>query len=308
MQTPRRRTTKSIALHAWIAEQILNFIADKKIQQGSRLAEERLAYYFRVSRTPVRSALTQLVAQGVVEKRHNLGYFVAVAPESISVGASVDGVERDYCRRLIEDRLSGLLPNRVTERVLLDQYGFTRAQLAEILLKLSHEDWIVRLPGKGWEFVPPLATKTANQHAYQCRILIEPAALLQRGFHLPETKLVELRNEQKAMLGDGQQRLSLVQVLRTAFQFHEAIVFAAGNPYFNDAIRGVGRQFEIQSRDPALGTGILTTIFHDHMQILDLIRTKQMEKASVLMKCHIYREQKLICNDSTVLSTSFSLE
>ncbi|QXO16069.1 GntR family transcriptional regulator [Vibrio ostreae] len=52
------------------------------IAAGTRLDEAQLAQRFQVSRTPVREALKQLTASGLVEHRHRRGVFVSAVPVS----------------------------------------------------------------------------------------------------------------------------------------------------------------------------------------------------------------------------------
>lgn len=52
------------------------------IAAGTRLDEALLARRFEVSRTPVREALKQLTASGLVEHRHRRGVFVSEVPVS----------------------------------------------------------------------------------------------------------------------------------------------------------------------------------------------------------------------------------
>lgn len=59
-----------------IREQLEQAILLGEFTSGSRLDESQLATRFKVSRTPVREALKQLVASGLLEHRPNKGVFV----------------------------------------------------------------------------------------------------------------------------------------------------------------------------------------------------------------------------------------
>ena len=71
--TPQRRT-RAVELAAALADQILR----GGLAPGQRLDEQELAQRFGVSRTPVREALGQLAATGLVEHRPRRGVIVAV--------------------------------------------------------------------------------------------------------------------------------------------------------------------------------------------------------------------------------------
>jgi DNA-binding GntR family transcriptional regulator len=62
---------------AAIAAAVERDIAEGRLAAGERIDEAALAGRFKVSRTPVREALRQLAATGMVEHRANRGAFVA---------------------------------------------------------------------------------------------------------------------------------------------------------------------------------------------------------------------------------------
>jgi DNA-binding GntR family transcriptional regulator len=55
---------------------------------------------------------------------------------------------------IAEDRLSGKLPDRVSESELMRLYDLPRGRLLKILSRIADDRWIERLPGHGWEFLP----------------------------------------------------------------------------------------------------------------------------------------------------------
>jgi len=67
-----------------LAEAIRSSLSDEilhgSISPGTRLDEVELANSFNVSRTPVREAIKQLTASGLVEHRHRCGAFVSELP------------------------------------------------------------------------------------------------------------------------------------------------------------------------------------------------------------------------------------
>ena len=75
-----QRQTRAAALAAPLADEILR----GGLAPGRRLDEQELAQRFAVSRTPVREALGQLAATGLVEHRPRRGVIVAViAPQRL---------------------------------------------------------------------------------------------------------------------------------------------------------------------------------------------------------------------------------
>nr|WP_163504034.1 GntR family transcriptional regulator [Halomonas socia] len=71
MQTAQRKKTNPEV----IAKRMLALVQDKDIQVGSHLPEKLFSESLKVSRTPIRSALSYLESKGVVRKEPNRGYF-----------------------------------------------------------------------------------------------------------------------------------------------------------------------------------------------------------------------------------------
>jgi DNA-binding GntR family transcriptional regulator len=73
---PRRRAAMP-TLASIVQQKIVNDISHGQLPPGMRLEEEELAERYRVSRTPVREALRQLSALGIVDTRQRQGMVVA---------------------------------------------------------------------------------------------------------------------------------------------------------------------------------------------------------------------------------------
>lgn len=73
---PRRRAAIP-TLASIVQQKIVNDISHGQLPPGMRLEEEELADRYRVSRTPVREALRQLSALGIVDTRPRQGMVVA---------------------------------------------------------------------------------------------------------------------------------------------------------------------------------------------------------------------------------------
>jgi DNA-binding GntR family transcriptional regulator len=75
---PARLRPKSLSRERF--ERIYKVIRDRicllEYQPGTRLAEEELAQEFGISRTPIRSVLSRLEGEGLVQSRHGVGTFV----------------------------------------------------------------------------------------------------------------------------------------------------------------------------------------------------------------------------------------
>jgi DNA-binding GntR family transcriptional regulator len=90
-----------------VREELENAIAWGEFSPGSRLDETALAARFGVSRTPVREALQQLAAAGLIEIRPRRGATVAMAsPERLYEMFEVMAELEAMCARLAARRVS----------------------------------------------------------------------------------------------------------------------------------------------------------------------------------------------------------
>jgi DNA-binding GntR family transcriptional regulator len=89
------------------ADAIRRKIFDGRLKDGEPLRQDLLAAEFGISRTPVREALVQLEAEGLVKIEPHKGAVVA--------GASITGIEETFeLRELLETRLLALSAPRLT--------------------------------------------------------------------------------------------------------------------------------------------------------------------------------------------------
>ncbi len=101
--SPPRTTTLAEDLRRQLADEIL----EGRLYPGVRLDEQELAARFGVSRTPVREALRQLAATGLVVERPRKGVVVAtVTPERMTEMFEVMGEMEAACARFAALRMT----------------------------------------------------------------------------------------------------------------------------------------------------------------------------------------------------------
>lgn len=86
-----------------IAERITNAVMEHRLPPGIKLAEEKLATAFGVSRTKIRQALTMLSREGLVKLHPNRGAFVTspTVKEALDLFATRRLVEPEIVRSVI---------------------------------------------------------------------------------------------------------------------------------------------------------------------------------------------------------------
>src|SRR5438105_9969873 len=182
-----------------LTSRILDYIRANDLQPDQHLPSQTLADALRVSRAPIGAALQILEDMKVVRSEPNRGFFlVKGASELPDVGAEAmePESEDEWYFAIAEDRLTGKLPDRVSENELIRRYGLSRTRLLKILTKIAEEGWLERLPGNGWAFGPLLTSRQSYQQGYELRVALEPQALLLPSFEIDRAAFAVARAQQ----------------------------------------------------------------------------------------------------------------
>ncbi len=275
-----------------IAGQIVDLLRAERLEIGSHLPAQMLADRLRVSRSPVNEALQLLHEKGVVERQKNRGYFLArpladAAGIEKSLGLPADDTVSQTYFRIAEDRLQGRLPAEVSEATLKSRYALTGAQLATVLARIAGEGWAERKPGYGWIFSSMLTTPDSLLKSYRLRLALEPAALLEPGYHLDPLVLQRCRAAELHLLEGGIETDTADQLHDRGVRFHESLVEASGNSFFIDAIRRVNRVRRLLSYRSMQDRGRYEEHCRQHLHILDLVEHGRNADAAQAMSRHL---------------------
>ena len=296
--TDSREDVSPHTLASRLAAQIIERARQLGMSAGAHLTEQELADAFRVSRTPVRMALRVLQDMNLVENRPNRGFFLTQAADEANattgIQAAPEGADEDPLYfQIAEDRLTGALGERCTEAELARRYGASRARILRLLSRMAQEGWIERLPGHGWSFQPALTAGQAYDQGYRYRMLIEPAALLEPGYHLSAETIMETRAQQRAMLAGGIQHWSRSETFAANANFHEVIVSGANNPFLLGGLRRVNRLRRLHEyRTLQHHRDRLVYECQDHLHLLDLIEAGRYAEAATHLHDHLNRSRE----------------
>lgn len=275
------------SLSAQVAHQILDYIAEQGLAEGDRLPERTLAERFRVSRSPVREALRMLARTGAVLPLEK-GGFAVQASNPLSIARSNPAGDDDPVYFAIaEDRLSGQLPERVTENYLIRRYGLSRGHLSKLLRRMASEGWLERLPGHGWGFAPVLAAASTVEQSYLFRLEIEPAALLQPTFVLDRPAIERCRKQQMALLAGGLASASPAQLFECNSLLHETVIQCSGNLFFHDALKRINRLRRLIAYRRISSRPLGESQCGEHIRILELLLDGEREKAAFELRQHL---------------------
>lgn len=276
-------------LQAEIVGRLIAMLDHERPAIGSRLPEQRVARQLGVSRSPVRTAMKFLEAQGYLLSEHGRGFIVARLPENGAQPVDLPESRADLAHdRLLRDRASGHLGSEVTEAELAERYGVSRAVLARVLARLTGEGLIERQRGHGWRFVEALESDAAYEESYEFRITVECAALRARGFVADPEILAGLRRRHEAILA-APCDVTPAQWFDTNSAFHEGLASLSGNRFYLQAIRRQNhlRRMLEYAEFSALSKARLEQSCREHLAILDAIAGGDRAWAEALLRRHL---------------------
>ena len=284
--------TMPTRLQQEIAERILQLVRDDALAAGAWLNENATARRLGVSRTPVRAALDHLAEQGVVRRHLNKGIEILKLP---AAGDSVLPPEEiDLAMvRLAHERENGLLPDEVSELEVMRRYELGRPEAQKLLARLADLDMVERKPGYGWRFLHEPRDQRLREESYRFRLIIEPMAMLEPGFHLDPGWIAEMRARHAETLRQPWRESSSVAFYEMNADFHEGLAAATGNRYFHSAVRRQNQLRRLSNYDWDHGFERVQVNCTEHLGMLDHLEAGENEVASALMRTHLLRASKL---------------
>jgi len=289
LHEPQMNNLRQPKLGAQIALQIGEMIREGRFAVGQHLSAQKLADEFHVSRQPVKDALKILEDRGIVESQKNRGCFVATAEDEVlanATGSDQLGEDEPYFR-IAEDRLTGRLPEEVTETDLRRHYQISRAEIQGMLARMAQEGWIERKPGYGWRFLPVLTSPAMHRQSYEFRLVLEPAALLCPTYVVDKNAFARTREQQAAMLTGEIWKLSPARLFQAGTDLHELVVGCSGNPFFLDTLRRINRLRRLIEYRAMFDRGRLIKQCEEHIKLLDLLLEGRREQAAEFLRLHL---------------------
>lgn len=284
---PREAPTEG-GLSEQLSSAILQWIGADGLAAGTRLTERDLAQKFKVSRSPIRRALQSLHQAGYVSRTDTGRYVVAASGSQLpsTTADPVSGVEELYLR-IAEDRLDGKLAERISESALARRYDLTRAQVSQILRRISNEGWAAPLPGHGWEFLPVLTSLRSYQDSYRFRLLVEPAAILEPTFQLDRLELLQRRDEQQALVDGGIYAVTAAELFELNTRLHGTIARCSGNSFIVDSLDRINRLRRLIEYRQALVPERAVVRCAEHVELADLLLAGRRTEASNFLRKHL---------------------
>lgn len=283
------------SLHVTLAQRIARMIHEEQVSIGSRLNEKRLSELLGVSRTPVRAALSHLAEMGYVERRMNHGFELsAMPPLPVQAPQEVDGAQDDALLvQIVADRRSGKLAENVAETDLMESYGLSRTAIKNVLSRLADLGGVERKLGYRWKFIDSAYDAKAQAEAFRFRLLVEPSALLEPKFSLPEGWAEDMIAQHKAFAEARWLKSSSVAFFEMNAAFHEGLARASGNRFFHEALSRLNRRRRLNNYDWKHGRERVGVSCWEHIMILEALRAGDVGRASILMRQHLELASRL---------------
>ncbi len=264
-------------------------LLERAVPPGSHITAQALADQFAVSRWTASEVLSQLAQRGVVVHAENRGYYLSARIADIPVDRDLPA-GRDLNAiyfKIAEDRLSGKLEESVTESFLKQRYDLTAADLSSLLNRIAAEGWIEPRAGYGWTFSQILRTPQTLEQSYRFRLLIEPAALLEPGFHLRGETIRKLRIAHEDIVAGAADTLPADVLYERGVAFHESLAEASGNPFFLDALRRINRLRRLLIYRSMVDRRRFYEQSAEHLLILELLEDGNIRGASEALRAHL---------------------
>jgi DNA-binding GntR family transcriptional regulator len=260
------------------------------MKEGQHLTEASLQEILGTSRQPIRVALGFLAEKGVLVRLPNRGFFLRDGAKGIEVTSAEDQTsETAVYLRIADDRLTRLLPDRVSENDLMRRYGITRLALRRILTRISGEGWIERNEGRGWTFAALIDSVEAYRECYEMRQVIEVFGLRGPGFRLDRSVLADLRRRQEFVAEGGWRKLGQMELFETNSEFHEGLAELSGNRFLVSTVHKLNQLRRLVEYRQTLNTDQVLGQNAEHLQILDALDLGDTGRAADLMFDHLGR-------------------
>ncbi|OLQ73101.1 transcriptional regulator [Photobacterium proteolyticum] len=226
-------TTAITRLQQDLLFKVIARLKAENAKAGSSLNESFLAKQFEVSRTPLRAVLNHLSAQGITKAVPYKGFVLQVDAVNIEAegrtGSEQTRQEQLYLR-LLMDLFFGELGTSLSEKELQQRYDANRGEMQSVLRLLENDAIFRRSPGYKWQLDGVLNTLDRHTESYRCRLIFEPAGLLEPTWVLDRAALENCRDRHIQAIAEPQ-AVTASQLFSLSAEFHELLAACSGNRF-----------------------------------------------------------------------------
>lgn len=286
--------------YAIIERHLGRAIAEGRLQAGTVITEEPVARLFGTSRTPVRTALTELEKRALLERFEGRGFVVpgADAPLRVPLTEAMLGltetapaepkIAADRIARDFEVALAQALPfgiYHVNEQAAAHHFGVSRTVVRE-LLSLFQDRGLVAKDNRSHWVLGPLTAEDV-QHHFAIRERLEPLALIESAQALPSEEIAAMLARSRAAVAQGE-ALPVADLAALETDLHETLLRRTSNPHLRRYIRqSQGALTVNQIFAEAVGTGPFIGALEEHCIVLEFLIRGSWEAAGRALEEHL---------------------
>jgi len=278
-----------------LANQIIDLITTLRLKDGHHLTEQFLAKELQVSRTPVRASLDLLEREGIMISKPNQGYFLAKSWSEIEhLTLDVPSTEeQNVYAAIIRDRLTGEVPEKISQKEFEIRYNTNRNTLLRALSRLSDEGLVERSPGRGWRFMPTLEGNTALRDSYAFRTAIEPAAFAMPTFGINPVVLKRSQAAHEYLLtGNNLRNVNALQLFEMDSEFHEMLARFSNNSFLLLSVQHQNRLRRLLEFHTYTNFSRVREWIREHIVVIDAVAKGDLETAAEALRLHLQNAGK----------------
>ncbi|MGG5573916.1 FCD domain-containing protein [Vibrio diazotrophicus] len=213
---------------------LIKVVAKLKVEQakvGDSLNESLLAQQFAVSRTPLRAVLVHMSTLGITKAVPYKGFVLQVDAQSIEIeGDQEESRQEQLYLRLLIDLFFGEIETAFSEKELQERYQSNRGEVQSVLRLLENDGILRRSPGYKWHLDGVLNTLERHSESYRCRLIFEPAGLLEPSWTLDLNGLENCRDRHVKAI-QNPKSVTSSELFRLSADFHELLAACSGNRF-----------------------------------------------------------------------------
>lgn len=267
-----------MSLATYIKHDLIANIRSGKIR-SERLTLNALSKRYRVSVTPVRAAVHDLIEEKFLEKGHNGR--LAVRIEAIGGVASAPQEPTDWNEVIANDlvRLSlDGVPVLLREESTAEKYGISRSWTRQIFFRLAGRGILRHLPRRGWQLRP---FRRADLDAYiELRVVLELKALECAWPRLVDEDLQAILDGNRLPTNPGDR-------LTSDNSLHDYLIAKSHNAYIVDLFDRYGKYYDALFQWEDLNRDALVQAVLQHRAILEALLRRDRPAAERALAHHI---------------------
>jgi DNA-binding GntR family transcriptional regulator len=285
-----RITARTSSLTSYISKDLENRIISGDLDTDD-LSLQSLAAYYKVSITPLRAAVSELVDKGVIIKLKNRRLQANPAMSRKAEPRrtiAIPPTQRDWNEVLIKEVVKASLsqnPTYLREDMLSKKYGVGRSIIRQVLSHFAGAGLIDHIPRRGW-LAHPLGVNDMNAYL-AVREVLEIKALKLARSRLDTEELRRIRT-----IGISGAKGNLDNFDNS---IHECIINASGNRYIRQFFQQyVARYYNELFFFAAPETSVVEEMSNEHLGLIDALIERRWAAAEKILSAHIFGQAAVL--------------